>query len=225
MDSVLHSLDLDGEEPLSWTQILAERAPSPRLGHGQAILRHPDDQVFLYVFGGRQPETPGALYDGNEKVTSLNDLHRIRIDEEEAGHGWEEVACTGDVPDARSYLSLVALGADLYLYGGMTDETRYSDLYRFSALESEWQRLPEGPMEGRGGAGVFADAVTRSLWVVGGFCGRPVGDVWEFDGSQWTEHDDFTGTPRSIFSGPIALNDTFPFLMFGGELENKGQTA
>ena len=35
-------------------------------------------------------------------------------------------------------------------------------------------------MEGRGGAGVFANSKTRSVWVVGGFCGRPVSDVWEF---------------------------------------------
>ena len=230
VDSALYSLDLDSEKPLSWTETLAERAPSSRLGHGQAVLRHPDGQTFLYVFGGRQPEAPGTVYDGNEEIASLNDMHRIRIDGWEEGghpgHCWEEVACTGDVPSARSYLSLIALGTDLYLYGGMTDETRYSDLYRFRALDNAWQRLPQGPMEGRGGAGVCAHAGTRSIWVVGGFCGHPVGDVWEFDGSQWKEHDSLKlPTPRSIFAGPVVLNDTFPFLMFGGELENKGQTA
>merc|ERR1740129_1688004 len=83
-------------------------------------------------------------------------------------------------------------------------------------------------MEGRGGAGVFANPKTRSVWVVGGFCGRPVSDVWEFklDVMEWKERDDFTlPVARSIYAGPVGLGESFTFFMFGGELEHKGQAA
>jgi hypothetical protein len=73
VDNDLYVLDLDGAEK-RWTTVRhVDSAPSPRLGHGQAIVEH-EDQTFLYVFGGRQPETPGAVYDGNEKIASLNDM-------------------------------------------------------------------------------------------------------------------------------------------------------
>jgi len=77
-------------------------------------------------------------------------------------------------------------------------------------------------MEGRGGAGVCLNADARSLWVVAGFCGRPVSDVWEFtlEDQVWTERPEFSlAVPRSIYAGPVG-GTTFPFFCFGGELEN-----
>jgi len=234
VDSTLYCLDLD-KDAYSWQRIASETAPSPRLGHGQAILQHDDESSWLYVFGGRQPEQHDAVYDGSETISSLNDLYRICITGADGlSKGWERVAQTGDVPSVRSYMSLVASGTDLYLFGGMINDDRYSDLYRFTPGNSTWQRLPDGPMEGRGGAGVFVDSDPespgRGLWVVGGHCGRPVDDVWHCQvagDSNWTKRSEFTlPAPRSIYAGPVSgSNTSFPFIMFGGELAAATKSA
>ena len=82
---------------------------------------------------------------------------------------------------------------------------RYSDLYQFKTATNQWCRLPDGPMEGRGGPGVFA--VDRSIWVAAGFCGRPMSDVWEYKTGPgaWQEHRKLSlPHARSIFaSAPV----------------------
>lgn len=88
--STLHCLDLD--KPDEWATLDCESAPSPRMGHGQAIVSGAE-RTWLYVFGGRQPEEPDAVYDGSEKIRSLNDMYRICVTGK--GERWERVECTG----------------------------------------------------------------------------------------------------------------------------------
>lgn len=206
------------------------------------------ENTFLYVFGGRQPEQLGEVYDGTEVISSLNDMHRICIAGKDSNQGWEELSCTGDVPSVRSYTALVSAAplnkgkGDLYLFGGMVNDDRYSDLYHFNTMENEWTRLQDGPMTGRGGAGIFAGAIhtpidpsvnprgsvgpvmSNGICIVGGFCGTPVSDVWVYEcghsgeGSAWSERDALElPSPRSIYAGPIATPGG-SFMMFGGEL-------
>ena len=113
--STLYCLDLAA--PHTWQKFTYLSAPSARLGHGQAAVQC-GDEMFLYVFGGRQPEVEGTVYDGSEKIRSLNDMHRVCIAGKGVGRGWEKVECTGDVPSVRSFLQMVALGEDLYMFGG-----------------------------------------------------------------------------------------------------------
>lgn len=67
----VHFLNLREKEPAWKTIATSSPGPSPRLGHGQAI----DAAGALYVFGGRQPEQPGAL----DRIASLNDMHKLDL--------------------------------------------------------------------------------------------------------------------------------------------------
>jgi hypothetical protein len=217
--SAVHTLDMDvGGDTAVWTELMitAGVPPSPRLGHGQCVVGS-----YLYVFGGRQPADVDAMYDGSEEIRSLNDLHRLEL----TTGVWEELPGTGTIPSERSYHGMTSHGSTIFVFGGMVNNDRYSDLYALSG-GTTWSRLPDGPMEGRGGAGLvagpgpMASNPTASLWVVAGFSGRPVGDVWEFAlrTEKWVAHPEMQLTvPRSIFA--CCLDETAGrILVFGGEL-------
>ena len=223
--TTVHTMDLNRRDD-GWHEltITSGAAPSPRLGHGQCVVEEDGGSVYLYVFGGRQPVDKDAAFDGKEEIASLNDVHRLDLS---AGtHGtWEELPCTGDIPSVRSYAGMVQHSGTVYVFGGMVDNDRYSDLYSFSG--NTWTRLPDGPMEGRGGAGLCASPSGTSLWVVAGFCGRPVGDVWEYHvgRKEWVEHPAMKlAVPRSIFACCVhegeAEGETegASIVVFGGEL-------
>eukprot|EP00945_MAST-04E_sp_MAST-4E-sp1_P002825 g2825.t1 len=146
---MVHTLDLGSlSSPPEWqvVPIYAGSPPSARLGHGQCIVEV-NGRGYLYVFGGRQPAHEDAVYDGNEEVASLNDMHRLDIS---AGI-WEELKCNGDIPSERSYVGMTLHRGVVYLFGGMIDNDRYNDLHSFDPSNNQWERLPNGPMEGRGG--------------------------------------------------------------------------
>ena len=222
---------LDVRAPASWETLpschvpTAGAPPSARLGHSQTI--HEDrsgSAAHLYIFGGRQPEDEGVAYDGAEKITSLNDLHRLDL----STGKWEHLHCAGDTPSPRSYHQMVSANGSLFLFGGMHGDERYNDLYSFNPTTSEWRRLTDGPMEGRGGAGVCASSggPDPRLWVIAGFCGRPVSDVWEYSmaSGTWRAREDLRlPEPRSIFAcgvirGKPESGDELTIRVFGGEL-------
>ena len=113
---------------------------------------------------------------------------------------------------------MTSLGDTLYVFGGMINNSRYSDLYALSD-EGTWSRLSDGPMEGRGGAGLVVVSPS-SLFVIAGFCGHPVGDVWEFElgARRWVAHPEMKlAVPRSIFA--CCMDEKAGrILVFGGEL-------
>ena len=218
--TAVHWLDL--ATPKSWNEVVigsdSGPPPSARLGHGQAIVNG-NGSAFLYVFGGRQPEEKGDL----GKIRSLNDMHRLNL----ATGCWEELRCTGDVPSVRSYLQMVSLQQTLFVFGGMINEERYSDLYAFDTATNHWTRLPDAPMEGRGGAGVCVtgEGDGARLWVVAGFCGRPVSDVWEYSiaAQVWRAREDLAlPVARSIFACGAMTSDPrgtdTEICLFGGEV-------
>eukprot|EP00656_Telonema_subtile_P052006 TRINITY_DN7127_c0_g1_i1.p1 TRINITY_DN7127_c0_g1~~TRINITY_DN7127_c0_g1_i1.p1 ORF type:complete len:367 (-),score=57.12 TRINITY_DN7127_c0_g1_i1:187-1287(-) len=218
LPATVHTLDLLQPEAWSEVEVSEGAAPSPRLGHGQVIIETEAGVPFLYVFGGRQPAVPDQL----AQINSLNDTHRLNL----ITGAWEELCCTGEVPSVRSYLSMVSVGTTLFLFGGMINDDRYSDLYSFDTNSCEWTRLPDGPMEGRGGAGlcVVGPPDDASLLVVAGHCGRPVGDVWQYHigAEAWQPREQLAFTvPRSIFAcaGPMSLQGRIDVCVFGGELE------
>jgi len=221
VSSVVHCLDLD--HPDAWTEVQIESGnpPNPRLGHGQTIVEHGDGHAFLYVFGGRQPAEKEDL----ENIRSLNDLHRLDL----ATGIWEEVNSTGEVPSMRSYHQMVSLGRTIFLFAGMVNDERYSDLYAFDTMRQHWSRLPQSPMEGRGGPGlcVVGQGENASLIVIAGFCGRPMADVWQYHirSGEWLARLDWQlPVARSIFASATLTSDLLgnsaEISIFGGELEN-----
>ena len=221
---VLDLGDLNGNQG-AWNKVeVADGTfpPSARLGHGQAIVESAQGSGFLYVFGGRQPKDSNAIYNGTETIASLNDMHKLNL----RTGSWEELHCTGDIPSPRSFLQLISAGTErLFLFGGMFDtgNLRHNDLYMFNLRTTHWTRLCDGPMEGRGGAGMCAHG--DSIWVVGGFCGHEMSDVWEYSiaGVYWRLRDDLIlPVARSIFACDVVVPSSSSdptIVVFGGELE------
>lgn len=124
---------------------------------------------------------------------------------------------------------MVSLGSTIYMFGGMINEDRYSDLYSFNTETSHWTRLQDGPMVGRGGAGlvvVGGDAAEFArLLVIAGHVGHGVSDVWEYAiaAKSWQAREELSlPVPCSIFAcGVIAENpEVSTICLFGGELNH-----
>ena len=125
-ETAVHCFDLSCPDAWQVVPVSAGNPPSARLGHGQTIVEG-ENGPSLYVFGGRQP-----LGTDLDDIRSLNDLHRFNLNT----GAWEEVSCTGDVPSVRSYHQMVAVNQTLYVFAGMVNDNRYSDLYAF---DTDWQ--------------------------------------------------------------------------------------
>ena len=126
-------------------------------------------------------------------------------------------------------------GSTLYMFGGMVNEDRYSDLYAFNTATNHWTRLPNGPMVGRGGAGLVVCGDTAEcarLLVIGGHVGHGVSDVWEYTiaAKRWQAREELNlPVPCSIFAcgviadHPKAVDSTI--CVFGGELNHTTNDA
>lgn len=202
--STLHVLEMNSSE-LKWkSEEVKGTPPSPRFGHAQATIGH-----CIYVFGGRAGTQIDELL--------MNDLHKF----DTKTRTWTAVDTQGDLPSPRSFHKMVALGDKLYVFGGCPAKGRLADLHLFDPDTSEWTRLPESPMEGRGGAAFAAVRVSSSqdkLMVLGGFAGREVGDIWEFDvaSKTWSCLSETLSPPRSV---ACCEGIGTRVLLFGGELQ------
>lgn len=161
----------------------------------------------IYMFGGRQGINMGE--------NSLADLYKLDTDT----GAWSEVSMAGDVPQARSYHSMVPIGTLLYVFGGCTHEGgRSNELHEFDTDTGVWRKLPTfDVILGRGGAGFVA--VGKKLYVVGGFTGKEMGDVYEFDTeiNEWKQIETSPSLPpRSVF-GIVAL--ATKIFVLGGEVD------
>ena len=75
---------------------------------------------LLYVFGGC-----------DVKMKCYNDLHMYDTNTGE----WKRLNSTGVIPSVRGGASLLALGTNLYLFGGSDRGICYSDLFIYDAVE------------------------------------------------------------------------------------------
>jgi len=214
IDSTLHVLALSSSSRKdvpsgNWEVVEVkgdDNVPPTRVAHAQAVLND-----TLYIFGGRR----GITMD--EKP--LADLWKFDWNEKT----WEEVVCTGSIPEARSYHKLISAGNLLYCFGGCGASGRLSDLHSFDAKTSTWTKLPAyEKIAGRGGACFQANGAGTALYVVAGFTGKEARDLYRYDiaSSTWTQLEDF---PNSISARSVTAGCTVPNLdmvcVFGGELE------
>jgi len=198
--STLHVLDM-GSSQLKWkSEEVRGNPPSQRFGHAQATIGD-----CIYVFGGRAGTQIDELL--------MNDLHKF----DTKTRTWTAVDTKGDLPSPRSFHKMAALKNKLYVFGGCPAKGRLADLHLFDPETSEWTRLPEAPMEGRGGA-AFAAVGDCKLMVLGGFAGREVGDMWEFDlaTETWSCLSETLKPPRSV---ACCEGVGTRVLLFGGELQ------
>ena len=173
IDSTLHALRLtesgsDDTASGSWEPVEVKegsKVPPSRVAHAQADLNE-----AVYIFGGRcglameeQPMADLWKFNWNEKV-------------------WEELACSGSIPEARSFHKLIAAGGLLYCFGGCGASGRLSDLHSFDPKTLIWTKLPAfEKIAGRGGACFKANGAGTALYVVAGFTGQEARDVFRYE--------------------------------------------
>lgn len=182
--STVHCLDLN---TLEWSVSQPkDKESEPPPTNAAAVAALGDS---MYMFGGRSGISMG---EGDN-----NDMYTFNTCSKE----WRKLPTTGDVPMARSYHAMTALGNALYVFGGCTQKGRMNDLYCFDVDTNTWEKQPAyDVIEGRGGPGLVS--VGHTLYVVAGFAGREMNDVHAFDTKEktWqtlTFHTDLP--PRSVF--------------------------
>ncbi|GAB5354153.1 hypothetical protein AAMO2058_000095400 [Amorphochlora amoebiformis] len=146
---------------------------------------------------------------------------------------WSPVHSRGDMPAPRGYTSMVRVGQEVYLFGGISDSiTFFNDLHVFSLKTHRWtliKPLRKTAPKPCGRCGCLLKAVGRLLLVFGGL-GKGYeyyNDTWAFDLSSRTwlplhntnpTHIDLDSecipTPRRNPSGFVIGGNLF---VFGGK--------
>mmetsp|Transcript_5554 Transcript_5554/g.11576 ORF Transcript_5554/g.11576 Transcript_5554/m.11576 type:complete len:309 (-) Transcript_5554:92-1018(-) len=194
--------------------------PLPRVGHAQATI---GDKV--YCFGGRRG------IDMNEEA--LNDLWVLDCSGKIGTETWSQVKSRSSPPDSlvpRSFHRMVAVGSDLYVFGGCGPDGRLADLHKFDTITMEWEALGESSLlRGRGGANLVylpngINDTNSKLAVIAGFCGEETND-----GHRYILNGDKRGWESSLIGGlselrprSVCVSGTIPSLglalIFGGEV-------
>ena len=215
LDSKINTLNIDeNREELSWVEAKpssGENIPEPRVAHARTSIG-----TKVYIFGGRQSITMDEA--------PLNDLYSFDL----ATKIWENISVpsSGSVPSPRSFHKMVSVGKKLYIFGGCGAGGRMADLHCYDVETKSWTALSTGNIEipGRGGAGFMPSSDGKYLFIVGGFAGKEMNDVYRYDIEAQTmskiyEQDDDQETnplrPFSVSCGGV-LHGLIHY--FGGEV-------
>uniref|UniRef100_A0A7S2UMW8 Uncharacterized protein n=1 Tax=Attheya septentrionalis TaxID=420275 RepID=A0A7S2UMW8_9STRA len=190
-------------------------SPPLRVGHAQASLVEGDGDI-VYIFGGRMGIEMGE--------SALNDLWKFHHTTET----WTQITeFQGSPPEARSFHRMIAVGTDLYVFGGCGAKGRLADLHRFDTLTQTWQDLGASQLlRGRGGANLF-HINDSSLAVIAGFAGEETSDghffVLSNGGGSWKKSLVDEVLLQDLRPRSVCVSGTLPELdiafMFGGEVD------
>jgi dynein heavy chain, axonemal len=157
-------------------------APSPRGGHGAAIIGR-----NMWVFGGYG----GAGY----QRTDFNDLYSFDIDT----MSWNPlIEVHGTLPGRRSGHSLFAVRTNLMVYGGWNSSESFDDLFLFDTVTNVWSQVEGGSygVPRWSHCGVAIEAVPNWQVVV-------------FGGSvKKSEGDPASARSQGVYSNDLLLLDT-----------------
>ncbi len=74
----------------------------------------------------------------------------------------------GQFPCPRSYHAMASIGKSIFIFGGCGPEgNRLSDLHEFEVEKNLWISHGDGPMAGRGGAGLLAASNNKQVRYTG----------------------------------------------------------
>jgi N-acetylneuraminic acid mutarotase len=182
--------------------------PVARSSHALAAVNNK-----LYLFGGeQQPRVPLPA------TTYCYDIDNGT---------WVALSTTGCCPGPRIAASMVAVGQQLYLYGGRTGidmgEGAKSDLYVFDTASHEWQPVamsgssPQPPA--RSYHAMAADPGSGKLYIFGG-CGSSgrLSDLWCFHipTATWQQLPSSDAVPARGGSVLVAAADGGQLYVLGG---------
>lgn len=131
------------------------------------------------------------------------------------GSSWSQLLLS-NAPSHRTGHSMVAVGNTVLLFGGATVTGVVNDTWRFQG--GSWTQLQPTRSPGpRRDASMAYDAARQRVVLHGGLVGgsiapQPIGETWEWDGSDWLQQ--FTTTqppvgtwPMVATSGGVAMQD------------------
>lgn len=174
--------------------------PPPRVGVTMAPVND-----IIYVFGGRDAEHK-----------ELNELYSFNT----CTNKWTLISTGETGPVHRSYHSITSDGRFVYVFGGCGDAGRLNDLWAYDVVDQKWVSfpLPGESCKGRGGPGLVVSE--GKVWVVYGFAGKEMDDVYYFDlvKREWSEVETKGEKPsaRSVFSTTAIGKYIY---IFGGEVD------
>ncbi|XP_072969231.1 thiohydroximate-O-sulfate sulfur/sulfate-lyase (nitrile-forming) NSP5 [Typha angustifolia] len=198
VDNKVHVFDLK-DHTWSVLDVIGD-IPPPRVGVTMSAIGN-----TIYVFGGRDVEHK-----------ELNELYSFDCSTNE----WTLLS-SGEVgPPHRSYHSMTADEKQVYVFGGCGNSGRLNDLWAYDVSDGEWIQFPF-PGESclpRGGPGLAVSG--GKVWVIYGFSGVELDDVYCFDpkSEKWTlvETTGEKPSPRSVFS-TAAIGKYV--ITYGGEVD------
>lgn len=220
IDNRVHSYTLETGE---WKVLdTTGDIPCPRQGATLAILG-----ASLFLFGGRTEA---------EESTSLNELHALHLDT----LVWKQINSPSPPPQRNYHTMAAYTDRYLYVFGGCGQAGRLNDLWCYDTITRTWTQLPTyDAITGRGGAGLAISS--NSLWVVGGFSGQEMNDVFKFDLTTQTwdavadgEGEGYLPAKKSVFgigthvhisqsSYACECHHANHIIVFGGEVEASDQ--
>jgi len=218
--------DAAADEEWQWiipTTTSGSNTPPPsRVAHAQAAVGN-----TIYIFGGRNGITMGE--------NAMNDLWMLTIDPDTNLNytaNWTQINYdTTKIPEARSFHKMIAIGTNLYMFGGCgATSGRLNDLWKFDTLTCQWSELGVSHvLRGRGGPNVLTLGDNTKIAIVAGFAGEETNDghvysivgqdndndgKWEEEGMKGLEKM----RPRSVccFASLPKVNRC---VIFGGEVD------
>jgi hypothetical protein len=111
----------------------------------------------VYIYGGR------AGVDMAE--TTMADMWKLELN---SSAKWTEVEQGADVPEKRSFHKMIAVGTDLYMFGGVGSNGRLNDLWKFDTVNEKWSGLGSSLLRGRGGPNILSLSGSK-IAIVAGF--------------------------------------------------------
>eukprot|EP00986_Skeletonema_menzelii_P007805 scaffold3105_cov213-Skeletonema_menzelii.AAC.7 len=186
--------------------------PPSRVAHAQAAVGN-----SIYIFGGRNGIEMGE--------NAMNDMWMLQIDENEerTTANWTQINASSSIPSARSFHKMIAIGTNLYMFGGCGADGRLNDLWKFDTLTYKWTQLGvSNVLRGRGGPNILA-LNENKIAIVAGFAGEETNDghVFSLISEEW-EKEGMKGLdemrPRSVccFASLPRVNKC---VIFGGEVD------
>jgi len=218
--------DTNEEEHWKWRPLVSSESdntstimPPPRVAHSQAVV---DEKV--YIFGGRCGIEIG------EK--GLNDLWVLDLSGEPGSESWTLIQQNdindgdgGDLPpEPRSFHKMIAVGNDLYVFGGCGANGRLADLHKFDTVKNTWHNLGSSNiLKGRGGANLIHLTESNRIAVIAGFAGVETNDghAYNLSTNKWEDNaiENLTSMrERSVCVSASAPSKKVAFL-FGGEVD------
>ncbi|XP_050225862.1 acyl-CoA-binding domain-containing protein 4-like isoform X2 [Mercurialis annua] len=174
--------------------------PCPRESHTATLIGH--DKIL--IFGGS----------GEGEANYLNDLHLLDL----KTMRWSSPEVTGDIPVPRDSHSAVAIGNELFVYGGDRGDRYHGDVDVLDTDRMTWRKLVVQGSSPGVRAGHAAVNIQNKVYVIGGVGDKHYyNDVWFLDvvSCSWTQLDICGHQPQGRFSHTAVVADS-DIAIYGG---------